>query len=194
MKNIQLAEGFSLKADEQLTAGQHAEAIESFNQCLQYAPNNPSQVLSEAFAGRAKVYFETRQLEMCLESIQCAIDASVCDEKCESFKTFQLQCRENLKNVASEKVGDDDDSQFFKLSLSSHKKIPFIAECLEVRENDVYGRYIMTTNDLNPGDIVVLEEPFYKILDPNQRHTRCAVCLQQNMMNLLPCVKCSDGE
>lgn len=190
MKSDQLAEGFRLKADELRLASKHTEALENYNQCLRYAASK-SQVLSDAFAGRAKVYFEAKQMEKCLDNIQSAIDACVCDETCEAFKTFQSKCRENQKIIASDKC---DASPFFKLSLPAHKKIPFIAECLEVRENEVYGRYIMTNKDLKPGDIVVLEEPFYKILDPKERHTRCSVCLQQNQLNLFPCAKCSDGE
>lgn len=189
MKNNQLAEGFIRKADELRVAGKYTEALENYNQCLRYAASK-SQVLSDAFAGRAKVYFAASQLEKCLDNIQSAIDACTCDATCEAFKTFQAKCRENQTTIASEK----DDAPFVKLSLPAHKKIPFIAECLEVRENDVYGRYIMTNKDLKPGDVVVLEEPFYKVLDPKERHTRCSVCLKQNQLNLFPCAKCSDGE
>lgn len=190
MKSNQLAEGFILKADELRLAGKFQEALESYNQCLRYAASK-SQVLSDAFAGRAKVYLEARQLEKCLDNIQSAIDACICDDTRDAFKTFQSKCSENLKVIASD---ESEATSFFKLSLPAHKKIPFIAECLEVRENEIYGRYIMTNKDLAPGDIVVLEEPFYKILNPEERHTRCAVCLKQNQLNLFPCAKCSDGE
>lgn len=192
MKSDQLAESFIVKAGECFSLKKYAEALENYNQCLRFAVNK-SQVLSEAFAGRSRVYYEAQQFEICLDNIQCAIDASVSDEKCKSFKTFQDQCHEKLKNIASEN-NVNDTCDFFKLSQPAHKRIPFIADCLEVRENDVYGRYIMTNKSLNPGDIVVVEEPFYKVLDPKQRQARCAICLQQNMMNLFPCTKCSDGE
>lgn len=190
MKSNQLAEGFFLKADELRLDGKYKEALESYNQCLRYAASK-SQKLSDAFAGRAKVYFESRQFEKCLDNIQRAIDACICDDTRGAFETFQSKCRENQKVIASD---ESEASSFFKLSLPAHEKIPFIAECLEVRENEIYGRYIMTNKDLLPGDIVVLEEPFYKILDPNERHIRCAVCLKQNDLNLFPCAVCSDGE
>lgn len=192
MKSDQLAESFSAKAGECLSLKKYAEALENYNQCLRFAVNK-SQVLSEAYAGRSRVYYEVKQFEKCFDNIQCAIDASVDEEKCKSFKTFQQEYREKLNNIASEN-NDNDTCDYFKLTQPAHKKIPFIAECLEVRENDVYGRYIMTNSNLIPGDIVVVEEPFYKVLDPKQRHARCAICLQQNKMNLFPCAKCSNGE
>lgn len=192
MKCNQVAESFSLKAGEFLSIKKYAEALENYNQCLRFAENK-SQVLSDAFAGRSKVYYEVKQFQECLDNIQFAIDACESDEKCKSFKTFQDECREKVSDIALEKTETIDRWSFFKLSHPAHKKVPFISECLEVRENDVYGRYIMTNKDLKPGDIVVVEEPFYKVLDPKQRFARCAICLQQNMMNLSPCAKC-DGE
>lgn len=84
--------------------------------------------------------------------------------------------------------------EFFKLSYPPNPKIPFIADCLEVKENDVYGRFIATKKDLFPGDIVIMEEPFYKIISPSEKNSRCAVCLKQNLLNLIPCEKCSTGK
>jgi len=45
-----------------------------------------------------------------------------------------------------------------------------------------------------PGDIVIMEEPFYKIISPSEKNARCAVCLKQNLLNLIPCEKCSAGK
>lgn len=191
MKCDQVAESFSLKADECLSNKKYAEALENYNQCLRFAENK-SRLLSGIFAKRSRVFYEVQQFKKCLENIQSAIEVCDSEIKCNEFQTIREECREKVKNIASDE-SDNDTWSFFKLSRAPHKRIPFIADCLEVRENEVYGRYIMTTKDLNPGEIVVLEEPFYKVLDTNQRNIRCAICLKQNMMNLFPCAKC-DGE
>jgi SET and MYND domain-containing protein 4 len=187
MKNNQLAESFGLKADECMAADQFTEALENYNQSLRYAPPK-SKSLSDAFWGRSKVYFEKQQYQKCLDNIQLAADSSSCEEKCKSFTNFASECREKLSSVASA------DESLIALTQPAHQKVPFIADCLEVRENEIYGRFIMTTRDLIPGDVVVLEEPFYKVLGTKQRHTRCAICLRQNMLDLFPCTKCSNGE
>jgi SET and MYND domain-containing protein 4 len=190
MKNNEVAEGFLDKASDFFTAKQYKEALVSFNQCLRFAAND-SQVSAQAFAGRAKVYFEVNQFEMCSDNIQRAISGCVLEEKCKSYKKLQKECDESLENIF---LSSKDIKSFFKLSQPVNKKIPFVSECLEVLEDDVYGRFIATNKDLKPGDVVVLEEPFYKVLDPQLRNARCAICLQQNMLNLIPCTKCSDGE
>jgi hypothetical protein len=192
MKCNKVAENFGAKADECLSMKKFAEALENYNQCLRFAENK-TKALSDAFAGRAKVYFELKLFEASLENIQSAIDMCATEEKCKIYKNFQETCRETQSSIASES-DENNIWNFFKLSQPTHKRIPFIAQCLEVRKNDVFGRYIATTCNLNPGDIVVVEEPFYKVLDPMKRHARCAICLKQNMLNLIPCNKCSNGE
>jgi SET and MYND domain-containing protein 4 len=189
MKNNQLAESFVRKAEEFKSEKKYAEALENYNQCLRYAASK-SQLLSDAYVGRSRIYLETNQHEQCLENIQLAIDSSCTVEKGKSCKALQVKFLDKIGKIASENTS----TSFFTLTQPAHKRVPFIADCLEVRENEIYGRYIMTTNDLQPGDIVVVEEPFYKILGPNQRHTRCSVCLKQNNLNLFPCAKCSLGE
>jgi hypothetical protein len=187
MKNREVAEKFFEKASECFSAKQYKEALVKFNQCLAFANN--SQMVSAAYAGRAKIYYEVNQFKLSSDNIQFAISTCVLEEKCNSYKKFQEDCDEILKGISSES-----DQSLFELSQPAHKKIPFIAECLEVCENDVYGRYIRTNRDLKVGDIVVREEPFYKVLDAKLRNERCAICLQQNMLNLFPCKICSDGE
>lgn len=190
MKNNQVAESFVVKASECYSAKRYTEALKNYNQSLCFAVNK-SQVLSDAFAGRAKIYYELNEFQLCRDNIQNAISSCGCDEKRKKYNVIKEDCDEILKGISSE---NDETKTFFKLSMPPHKKIPFIAESLEVRENEIYGRYIATTKDLKPGDIVVVEEPFYKVLDFELRHERCAVCLRQNMLNLFPCVNRCDGE
>jgi SET and MYND domain-containing protein 4 len=187
MKKNQVSEGFLVKAGEFLATEEVIDALKSYNNALRYALPR-SQVLSDAYAGRGKVYNKLKQFKLSCENYQKAINECICEEKC---KLYKKTLDEISRKVPSEVEPCEN---FFAFSQPSHKKIPFIAESLEVRENDEYGRYIATTKELSPGDIVVMEEPFYKVLDTELRHTRCAVCLQQNNLNLTPCAKCTDGE
>lgn len=193
MKSNQIAESFLLKAEESSSNQQNRDALENFNQTLRFALPK-SQLIADAYAGRAKLYCEMKHYQKSIDNIQLGIQVASANNNDEKVQTLKCIQDEILEKVSSSCDIQSDSEEFFTLSHDIHKKIPFIAECLEVRENDVYGRYIMTTKDLKPGDIVVVEEPFYKILDPKSRHTRCSVCLKQNLLDLLPCNKCSHGE
>lgn len=196
MKNAQIAESFLKKAQESSpNRAQARESLENFNQSLRYAPTK-SHLIADAYVGRARVYCAMGQYQRSIDNVQLALQLASAnngspDERTKAYKKLQ---DEILAKISSSSNITAESEEFFTLSHDVHKKIPFIAECLEVRENDVYGRYIMTTKDLKPGDIVVVEEPFYKILDPQCRHSRCSVCLKQNLLDLLPCNKCSHGE
>lgn len=83
---------------------------------------------------------------------------------------------------------------FFKLSYKPNRRLPELADCLELRENHVFGRHIVTTRDLQAGDIVGLSEPFFKAFDKNAVHFRCSHCFKENFMRLLACKNCKNGE
>lgn len=185
MKNNSEAQIFYEKAIECYSLQQYCAALKQCNQTLRFATD--SQLLSDAFVMKAKIYNETKYYRISEENFQFAIGACVDEKKSESIKLMQVELNENITSKPEE------NKNFLKLLQPAHKKIPFISESLEVLENDLFGRYIATTKDLNPGDIVVMEEPFYKVLDPKMCHTRCGICLKQNLLNLFPCGKCSKG-
>lgn len=124
-----LAGSFSLQAEECLTSKKYSEALENFNQCLRFGVNKP--LLSNAYAGRAQVYYETEQFTKCIENIECANDAKVSGEKCKDIKTMDENCIEKLNEITPENRASDTCS-FFKLTQPQHKRIPFIADCLVI--------------------------------------------------------------
>lgn len=198
MKNNQIAESFLVKAHESFKNAKNREALENFNQTLRFAATK-SELIADAFFGRAKVYCQMKQYQKCIDNVQNAIQFAINDEKLKTYKILQDEIQLEISSSTEEdskvrQQQENENNEFFSLSHDAHKKIPFIAECLDVKENDIYGRYIMTNKDLKPGDIVVVEEPFYKVTDMKIRHTRCSVCLKQNLLDLLPCSKCSTGK
>lgn len=76
---------------------------------------------------------------------------------------------------------------FLKLSYSANSKIPFIAECLELKNTKKYDRGIFTTEDLNAGDIIAIERPALSFLCEEGRYHRCCRCCKSLMLNLIPC-------
>lgn len=85
-------------------------------------------------------------------------------------------------------------SSFFKLSYKQNRKLPELADCLELRENKQFGRHIVTNRDLKAGDIVGLSEPFFKVFDRSALYFRCSHCFKENFMRLLGCKICKNGK
>lgn len=80
---------------------------------------------------------------------------------------------------------------FFKLSHPPNPKIPFIAECLELKSEEQFGRYIVTNKRLKPGEIIAIEEPFCKCLLRGENYKYCCNCLNDNSLYLIPCPNCT---
>src|SRR5690349_14130830 len=116
------------------------EALENFNKALCHAEVGSD--FSLAFASRAEVYKEIGEIEKSVENLKLAAGAR----------------RKDSLTRASQKG-------FFTLSFPPNDKIPFVADCLEMRNDVDFGRYIVANHQLIPGDIIAIEEPFFKIVD-----------------------------
>lgn len=131
-------------------------ALIKYNESLSYAENG-SENLGHAFANRSAVYFEMKQFEKCLENIEMARKNFYPEKQSEVLKNREMKCREMMKGHREKSL---DVWNFFKLSYPSNPKLPFVADCLEVKKSEKYGRHVITNQDLKVGDIVVVETPF----------------------------------
>lgn len=165
--------------------GNFLEALENFNNCLRFSPNE-SNLISQSICARSKIFYKLKLYRQCGENIKLLKNLNSLRD--EDFSDIE-------SSINSFNIDESDEKwKFFKLSLETNKKLPFVANCIEIRNSDECGRFIATNKDLNPGDVAVLEEPFYKILSPNEVNRKCSICLCENFMNLLPCSKCSTSK
>lgn len=153
------------------------------NKKLCFAESN--EVKAQAYADRSAVYLEMKKYQECLENIRLARNFQLNDNKLSELGEREEKCKNLMKYDQSNQ--ENDPWNFFKLSYPASKKIPFIADCLELKKDAKYGRYIVTNQDLHPGDIIAIEEPFFKHLDSNHGLKRCRNCLTANMLSLIPC-------
>lgn len=79
------------------------------------------------------------------------------------------------------------------LSFKRHAKIPFAANCLDIKLDSKHGRRMTTNADIKPGQIVIIENPFVDAMTTNDlyRYTKCTNCYVDNCLSLLPCPSCS---
>lgn len=139
------------------------QAIENFNKCLCYADASSSE-FSLALSSRSQVYRKISDVKSTLKEEKRAARAK--------------------KNAETDEL--DISPNFFKLSYPPNKTIPYIVNCLELRNDENFGRYITTSRDLLPGDILAIEEPFFKIVNEAATHFRCANCLKSILAELIP--------
>lgn len=179
-KSNEQAVKFCEEGSELLTQAKFYEALVALNKSLCLAEPG-SYVISQAFEKRSEVFFEVRQYEKCLGNIQAA--------KKHGYPNQKLKEREEkCKKLITEKCQSSNDElrNFIKISLPQNDKIPFLADCLELRESKKYGRFIVTNRNLKPGDVIAIEESHLHFINLNAIFIKCYNCFRSNMLDLCP--------
>ena len=176
------------------------ESLAKYNESLCSALEG-SEGVGLAYANRSAVYFEMKLYEKCLKNIEMAKLNGYPEKNFHILDKRSQKCHELLKSEQQQVMENPFD--FVKLTYKENPRLPFVVNCLELRQSDVFGRYIVTTQDLNVGDILAIEEPHFKIIKSDSRYDscpemnkyqRCSVCLKDNLMDLIPCSYCIPSE
>lgn len=168
--------------------GRHFDALENYNESLCFAEEN-SENLGLSYASRAAVYYDWKLNRLCDENIQMAKKTFYPDRLKNELVALQTKCKRKLKK--SKKDVKSDAGFEPRLSFKAHEKVPFIANCLDIRRNKKYGRYIITNRNLYSGQILAIEDRYFAVLLPKLRYQRCANCLRENHLSLIPCRGCT---
>ena len=188
-KSNNAAESSRKKCNDHRDQGEFYEALIACNKSVCFAVPS-TKALSVAYANRSAVYFKCGLYMECLDNIKLARDNGYPAENLHKLEARDDKCKKLLE-AGNEKF---DVWSFFKLSHPANEKIPFIVNCLELREDEKYGRHIVTTQDLKTGGFIAIEEPFCKIGKADFSYSRCSHCLKSRNLSLIPCTGCTSGK
>jgi SET and MYND domain-containing protein 4 len=190
MKNDKTAEQLRNEGNTKFRSNKFYEALICYNKSLCNSTQQSAN-LGLAYANRSAVYLEMKQVDKCLQNIELArahryANEAKLNERQEKAKKLKENQSKDPKN---------DPANFFKLSYPPNEKYSSIVNCLEVHQNEEFGRYVVTNRALNPGDIIAIEEPIFKAIIQEARYERCSNCLKSNLLSLIPCDGyCTFGE
>lgn len=159
-------------------------ALELYNQSLCIAVPG-SQDHGIALANRSAVFLELRNPQLCLKNIHVALESGYPLRLMEKLKKRGDECIELMnKTQGDRKAGGSD-------AGAPDKPEPCIEACVERRETDDFGRYLVSKTCIYPLQRLAVEDPFTCVLLPALRYSRCWHCLQEKHQNLLPCKRCT---
>lgn len=173
---------FRIIGEEKFGKGANYGALCSYNKSLLCSKKcEAKQLMALTYGLRSAVYFKVNQYERCLENINLA--------KVSEYPTHQFPKLELLENHCKDLIQQqqhpvEDPRNFFKLSYPANQKIPFIVNCLELREDQNSQSGIYTKQDLKAGDMIAIEEAILNFMD--SYFALCSNCTKQNMLNLIP--------
>lgn len=175
--------------------GHYHEALLKYNESLCFAESK--EILSLAFADRSYAYFGLKMYQQSLNNIQLARNNNYPESAMPLLQKLEVICqkRSKLKRKTS-----FDPFDYFKLSYEHNKSVPSIIDGFEVQCDSKFGRKIIATRPLNPGDVISVETPFFQTLqelssvedgEGENKFKYCHHCLNDNLMDLIPCAGCN---
>lgn len=185
-KSEKLATEHRLRGNELFRDRKYFQALCAYNDSLCFATHD-SEVMGLAFANRSAVFLEIEEFNHCRMNIELARRF-----RYPKKNFFKLEKREQA--CPEQNIRKQDECDTLRLSHKPSSKYPFIADCLTLNRSVSFGRHIITRSDLKTGDIIAIERPFSALLLPNCASKRCANCLGQFQLNLLPCPRCTSGK
>lgn len=188
-KNNVISEQIRKKGNESFYQKDYFDALSKYNEALRYAEIN-SKELGLCYGNRSAVYLQVKQFNECLENIRLARQNNYPNESLQKLIKREDQCKKLMENAVGsmEKPWND----FYKMSYSSHPNIPFLADCVELKElkGKKRGMFLATKRDLKAGDIIGVTEPMFRF--PYFTTHRCSYCLADKFMNYILCSGCVD--
>lgn len=197
-----------------------SKSLEFYNQSICWAEDTGDE-MAIGFANRSAVYFEWKMYDLCIENIELAVNARLPERLIDKLNARRADCitliqkaaiktaeppskihyidslcikMKDLRRMKSKHfIFDVDNQNGYKpeLSLEPNPSIPFIVDCLQMKTSPQKGRYIVTTKELTPGQIISIEEPFVNSLEKEHRYRKCANCFAEKFMHLIPCPRCT---
>lgn len=174
---------FRIIGEEKFGKGANYGALCSYNQSLLCSKKcEAKQLMALTYGLRSTVYFKVNQYERCLNNINLAKLSEYPAHQHSKLELLENHCRDSILKQQQHPV--EDPRNFFKLSYPANQKIPFIVNCLELREDQNCQLGIFTKHNLKAGDIIAIEEPVFNFMD--SFFALCSNCTKQNMLNLIP--------
>lgn len=185
-KNCHIARQIRMKGNRMFSLqGKHLfEALELYNESLCMAMAG-SEDYGIAFANRSAVYLELQRPDLCLKDIRNARESGYPPRLMEKLNAREEQCNAMLKTgkYTQHSAGSSSSVGF----TNSHCVKPF----LNRRQNKKFGRFVVTTQRVDPGEVLIVEDSFAACVKREHIFKRCWHCLAENSLYLFPCKNCT---
>lgn len=177
------------KGKQFFSEGNYANAITKFNKSLRLAEYGTEEV-GLAYANRSSCFFHMDMFEECIIDLKLAKKSHYPAKLLPKLETRMQQCTTLLKHKHIKSIRFNVREP--ALSFNEHRRFAGVADCLEIRQNDVSGRHVITTHDLQIGQTILVERPYSIIATTKHKHLgrdRCNYCLRE-FRNFITCTNC----
>ncbi|XP_064087995.1 uncharacterized protein LOC135202501 isoform X3 [Macrobrachium nipponense] len=144
---------------------------------------------------RALLMFKFREFERSITAIDLAIRYGSTGIFLKGIKALRVRCEEFLGKGLKPK-SKDKLAQFLcgcqptPVIKEANPKIPALSASVKCKYTHFGGKFLVAAQDIRPGDILGVEEPYCSIVNRGELMNFCANCLQR-CCTPIPCPDCS---
>lgn len=190
----QLALGYANRSAVLFQLGLYLECIQDIDRGL--ALNYPDNLRAKLYLRKTEclMILGNHSVEDVLEEAQHWLDKmSLNDTSREKLKA-KLDTLHD-KTVQTELHAIDTKAEMLEppplpTTQSHNNEVPCASDAVAIKYNKHYGRYIVATRNIDPGEVIAIEKPYSLILMQENVQTHCSNCLRVCWANI-PCNYCT---
>ncbi|XP_042205046.1 SET and MYND domain-containing protein 4-like isoform X2 [Homarus americanus] len=163
--------------------------------------NQVESILAQAFKSRSVVLFEIKRYEKCSDDIDLALKFGYPQTSCKKLLDMKIKCQKLISadkervNPSAKALGPDDLYFAFEIPnppplAESNPTIPSLSSAVKMTFSQTMGRHVIAAKDINPGEILGVDEGYCSAVFFEDMKTYCTVCLTR-CLTPLPCPCCS---
>ncbi|XP_025991232.2 SET and MYND domain-containing protein 4 isoform X2 [Solenopsis invicta] len=189
----QLALGYANRSAVLFQLGLYLECIQDIDRAL--ALNYPDNLRAKLYLRKSEclMILGNQSVDDTLKKVQHWLDKmSLNDTSREKLKT-KLDVLRN-RNTQTKLCATDTRRKVLESPLptiaSHNDEVPCASDAVVIKYNNHYGRHIVATRDICPGEVIAVEKPYSLILKQENMQTHCSNCLRVCWANI-PCNYCT---
>lgn len=171
----------------------YIRAIKHYNEAIRFAAS--SSVINITFANRSAVLFNLKKYRESILDINRAIAAGYSKKLTPKLLERKKQCEEAIKRtqksdadyeIENEKIRQE----IFEFPEKRMAGVSCASSSIDISFFESMGRGIVATEDIQPGQVLVVEDPYMTNLDKKNYNFRCFHCCALNLA-MIPCKTCT---
>jgi len=190
----QLALGYANRSAVLFQLGLYLECIRDIDRALDL--NYPDNLRAKLYLRKTECLMSlgNHSVEDMLEEAQHWLDKMSLNDTNREKLTAKLDVLRN-KTVQTELDTENRKAKTVEPSalptIESHNnEVPCASDAVAIKYNQHYGRYVVATRNIHPGEVIAVEKPYSLILMQENIWTHCSNCLKVCWANI-PCNYCT---
>ncbi|XP_031619234.1 SET and MYND domain-containing protein 4-like [Contarinia nasturtii] len=181
-KNNTISTELRLEGNDLFRSNEFVKAMDFYSASLCFAEIGTENV-ALVYANRSSCFLSLKMYEKALIDIELAKQTNYPDRLLPKLEERRAKC---LRLMETEII---EQSQFEpKLSFQPHDRFNCLANVLDIKYNDQFGRFVAATADIDVGKTIMVEQNFASVSIDDERMT-CTNCMKINA-NFIACPHC----